>query len=103
MPFHPTSRLPIMTLGPYLSGPPTPRIYTHTCTLPLSCQIWCDLQWYNMPDNPKEPSHAKRFPYQSQQWLLTVQRINILKIKEMCEDTQWKGNQMQMERCSMHT
>lgn len=44
-----------------------------------------------MPDNTKEPSHPKRFPYQSQQWLLTVQHINILKIKEISEDEKGKG------------
>lgn len=36
-----------------------------------------------MPDNTKERSHAKKISfYQSQQWLLTVQHINIPRIKE---------------------
>ena len=57
-----------------------------------------------MPDNTKEePSHAKRFPYQSQQWLLTVQHINILKIKEMCEDQRRTGSRMQTAVCNMRT
>lgn len=102
MPPHPTSCLPIMTLSAHLSHSPS-LSQTQTCTLSPSCHIWCDLQRFNMPDNTKEPSHAKRFLYQSQQWLLTVQHINILKIKEVCKDTRWKGNWMQMELCSMHT
>lgn len=100
MPLHPTSRPPIKTLSPYLSHF-TSLLYNPPPLLllpPLS-----DLQRYNMPDNTKEPSHAKRFPYQSQQWLLTVRRMNILEIKEMCEEARRRGNRMQMELCSMQT
>lgn len=47
--------------------------------------IMSDLLRYNMPDNTKERSHARKISfYQSQQWLLTVQRINIRKDKGGC-------------------
>lgn len=49
----------VMTLGPYLSRFPSLSC-TQTCTLPLSCQIWCDLQRYNMPDNTKETQSCKK-------------------------------------------
>lgn len=60
---------------------PSPFTYTDT----LSPPITSNLQRYNMPDNTKARSHARKISfYQSQQWLLTVQRINILKDKGRC-------------------
>lgn len=57
-----------------------------------------------MPHNTKEPSHAKILPHQSQQWLLTMKHINILKIKEMCENVAAnEENHVQSEPYSMYT
>lgn len=52
-----------------------------------SSPIMSDLQRYNVPDNTKEGSHARKFLYRSQQWLLTVWCINIPKIKMACKGT----------------